>query len=78
MADNPFAKKMQKKADEKESGDGKAPTGKNSPPPGHGEKSGGNPFTKKMQGRQPMKGKKGRPKGKAKGRRGKLQPFQKR
>ena len=61
MADNPFAKKTDS-AKEKP-GDRKAPDGKESPPTGKGQKSGGgkgNPFAKKMEGKHqpPRRGKK--------------------
>lgn len=72
MADNPFAKKMQKKGEEKES-DRKAPDGKNSPPPGKGDTSKNtNPFAKKMDGKRPPP-RRGKKKPARKGR--KLQKF---
>ena len=59
MADNPFNKKFDSK---KEPSTGHAPTGKNSPPPGKGEKSEGkgNPFAKKFDGNKSPRGRKGK------------------
>lgn len=81
MADNPFAKKMSKGSQSQKKGGGKegerkAPDGESSPPPGKGQTSkGGNPFARKMDGKHPPRGRRGKRRG---GRRGKLQPFQKR
>lgn len=73
MADNPFAKKFDKNKKSDNDGDegtmhGKMP----GHPPGKGEKSGGNPFAKKMEGKRPPPKKRGR---KRPARKGKLQKF---
>jgi hypothetical protein len=71
MASNKFSKKFDTK---EEPSTGHAPTGKNSPPPGRGERSGkGNPFARKFDGNKGLK-KKGKRKPPPK-RKGKLQKF---
>jgi len=59
MASNKFSKQFDSK---KEPSTGHAPTGKNSPPPGKGEKSEGkgNPFARKFDGKKQPPKRKGR------------------